>query len=557
MRDHIRDRERLVAIHGQAVSGDLAGASEAAAVALADGLEHPFLLNLAAMREEEAGDLEAAHRLLARAVERAPDDVGALNALGLCLRRLERPREAIPVLSRVVERVPSEAFAHASLGDVLLMVGRLADADTCYRASLERDPEQPVALAGRATVARLRGDVASAATWGQRALERMPGMPSAVFAVAAGELAQGRHADAALRLRSLIAGGLAPLDRADALSLLGDVLDAALQPHLAFVAYRECNDLLRAHYAPRYAGAGAASPYAERLLTTLRTLPAASALAETPVSPEVPVHVFVIGFPRSGTTLLEVILEGHPDVVTSQEGEFLLQASVDFLGDPDDLSRLVSATDAELVPYREAYWRAVRAEGLEPDRRVFVDKYPLNVLKLPLIARLFPHARVLIARRDPRDVVLSGFRRRFQMSAPFYELLTLDGAAAYYDRVMQIEAAAVRAFPLACRAVVHEHVLDDFEAQMREICAFLALAWTPKMGEFAERARQRRTATPSTAQLGGGLSRRSVGTWHRYADELAPVLDRLAPWVRSFGYDGVPPGVSTTAPSGGRRTVAE
>lgn len=537
-RDRVADLERLRAIHALAVSGDVARAAQQASEALAAGIEHPFLLNLAATQLEDAGDLIGALALLERAVALAPDDVGALNALGLCLRRLDRPREALPHLARVVALIPHEAFAHASLGDVMLMVGRLADADACYVAALERDPRQPIALAGRASVARLRGDSVTAARFGAKALEVMPGLPAATLAVAAGELVDGQHEAAALRLRALIAAGLMPLDRADALNLLGDVLDAALQPHLAFVAYQECNELLRDHYASVYVGSLSASAYASTLLETVQASPAvplASPASET--VPPAPAHVFLVGFPRSGTTLLELILDGHPDVVTSQEGEFLLEASVAYLSNPADLSLLQAATDEELAPYREAYWRAARAEGVTVDGRVFVDKYPLNILKLPLIARLFPHARVLLARRDPRDVVLSSFRRRFHMSAPFFELLTLDGAARYYDLVMQLERAFARRYPLPTHVVEHERLLDAFEDEMRRVCAFLAIDWTPKMGEFADRARQRRTATPSTAQLSAGLNRRGLGHWRRYAEEMSPVMPRLAPWVQAFGYE--------------------
>jgi tetratricopeptide (TPR) repeat protein len=538
MRDRADDLARLRAIHALAVSGNLTDAAAQAQQALNDGLEHPFLLNLAATPLEDAGDLTGALALLERAVALAPDDVGALNALGLCLRRLDRPREAIVHLSRVVSLIPQEAFAHASLGDVLLMVGRLSEADASYRAALERDPHQAIALAGRASVARLRGDFPAAAQYGAKALEEMPGLPSATLAVAAGELAEGQLDRAALRLRERITAGLEPLDRADALNLLGDVLDAALQPHLAYVAYREGNALLRTHYAPRYTGSSSAATYAETLLSTLEAAAAPlPAPAKTEASPGAPTHVFLVGFPRSGTTLLELILDGHPDVVTSQEGEFLLEASIAYLSDPTDLSRLVTASEPELAVHRAAYWRAARAEGLDPSGRVFVDKYPLNVLKLPLIARLFPSARVLMARRDPRDVVLSSFRRRFHMSAPFFELLTLEGAARYYDLVMRLEQAFARRFPLPTHVVEHERLLDAFEEAMQAICAFLTIDWTPKMGEFAERARQRRTATPSIAQLTTGLSRRGLGQWRRYADELAPVMETLAPWVRTFDYD--------------------
>ena len=93
---------------------------------------------------------------------------------------------------------------------------------------------------------------------------------------------------------------------------------------------------------------------------------------------------------------------------------------------------------APLEPLRAAYWQLVAKAGIDMAGKMFVDKHPLNTLKLPLIARLFPRAKILFACRDPRDVVLSCFRHRFQMSAPIYEMLSLQGAARYYDAVMAL-----------------------------------------------------------------------------------------------------------------------
>jgi hypothetical protein len=247
--------------------------------------------------------------------------------------------------------------------------------------------------------------------------------------------------------------------------------------------------------------------------------------------------VFLIGFPRSGTTLLEVILEGHPDIVTLEERELFLDSALRYMGEVSDLDALASAPEEELDRYRTAYWAAARSCGVDPAGKIFVDKYPLNILKLPLIARLFPDARILLARRDPRDVVLSCFRRRFMMSAPFYELLTLAGGARFYSLVMQLEQVLLSFFNLRPHLVVHERLLDDFEGEMRAICEYLNIEWTEKMGDFADRARKRPTATPSTAQLAGGLSRRGLGHWHRYNTQLQPVLPLLSRWVKAFGYE--------------------
>jgi hypothetical protein len=156
-------------------------------------------------------------------------------------------------------------------------------------------------------------------------------------------------------------------------------------------------------------------------------------------------------------------------------------------------------------------------------------------LKLPLIARLFPRAKILFACRDPRDIVLSCFRHRFRMSAPIYELLTLPGAARYYDAVMQLAVCLTGALSLDMCLVRHEDVVTEFAREMKRICAYLGLEWAPSMG--ALRTKNRPALTPSTAQLVRGLSTEGLGQWRRYAAELAPVQPLLEPWIKRFFYN--------------------
>jgi hypothetical protein len=150
---------------------------------------------------------------------------------------------------------------------------------------------------------------------------------------------------------------------------------------------------------------------------------------------------------------------------------------------------------------------------------------------------LFPHAKILFACRDPRDIVLSCFRHRFQMSAPIYELLTLEGAARYYDAVMRLAVCLTSALKLDICLVRHEDVVTEFMREMRRICAYLGLEWVESMGDFSKRTYARTVLTPSTAQLVRGLSTEGVGHWRRYQEQLAPVLPRLDPWVKRFYYD--------------------
>ena len=167
--------------------------------------------------------------------------------------------------------------------------------------------------------------------------------------------------------------------------------------------------------------------------------------------------------------------------------------------------------------------------------KLFIDKHPLNTLNLPLIARLFPRAKILFMCRDPRDVVLSCYRRRFNMNPAMYQMLTLDGAAQFYDAVMDSSELARPLLGLNWHEVRYEHLMADFAGQMRAICQFLGIEWLDDMQTFASRVQSRERATPSTAQLARGLDRSGIGHWQHYRAVLEPVQPVLARWVERYG----------------------
>ncbi len=536
-RDLAADLKMLSEVRAYAENRDWSRAGAMAEQALSSGFEHPLLLNVAATCLEQGGRFEEAVRLLERAITIAPDDVGARNALAMGLQRVGRPAEALHHADELLKRHPELGFAHANRGNALLALGWLGQARSSHLRALELEPGNVAVMAALASIASHRGRHDEARGWAARVLVAVPNFPDAVLSLAAAELAGGAVERAETLLRQLLADGrVAAIDQARAQGLLGDVLDAAGRHEAAFAAYSTCNDRLRRIHAG--IGGGGALAYARTLTTAFASATCGdwSAGAASEVPSGALGHVFLISFPRSGTTLLEVSLDGHPRVASLDEHELLTDAVVRYLRHPPELDALLRADDRELAALRAAYWQRVRRAGVDPTGKVFVDKHPLNTLKLPLIARLFPRAKVLFVRRDPRDVVLACFRRRFRMNAATYELLTLPGAAAFYDVVMEFAARARPVLGLDWRDVGLERLLGDFDGEMAAICGFLGLDPVAGLGDFGARAQSREHATPSTAQLARGLDRSGAGHWRRYAVPLEPVLPLLDPWVERFGY---------------------
>jgi tetratricopeptide (TPR) repeat protein len=532
IRDPETDRQRLRAIHAAATAGEIENAGKLAEDALGDGIDHAMVLSLVAGRREAEGRFDEALALLDRAKAAAPDAPGILNARGLNLLWLGRHDEAAAEFGAALAADSGFAPALANRGTAWVALARLNDARRDFEAALATDPGNLIALNGLAALALRRGETVEARERATQVTQRQPDFPEALMILAGADIAEGRARAGEARLRLLLADRkLPPADRAMAQGLLGDALDAEGRFAEAFAAYAGGNKLRRGEYR----GQGNTIRLVRELTTALEGRRVAATWGRGGGGPARR-HVFLLGFPRSGATLLEQVLAGHGDVTTLAETECLIDAARDWLADAGDIARFCEAPDEALDSYREAYWRRVGAAGVDPAGRVFVDKHGFSIFKLPLIARLFPEARIIVMRRDPRDTVLSCFVNRFQMSEPVARMLTLEGAAELYAATMALAEATEQAFSLFVQPCRLESVIADFDAETKAVCAFLGIDWGPELRDFAGQVAARGVATPGAARLTGGLSAGGVGRWRDYSAEMASVLPILQPWIERFGY---------------------
>jgi len=534
-RDAAADDASVNAILASLDAGDMEGAARLADQALSSGLEHPAPLCVMSMSHEHSGRFGEAIPYLRRALEVLPTDASLMIALARCQLGLERPADALAELEAALKLEPSYADAHAYKGQALAGLGRMIEAERSYACALEVEPANLTANAGVASLRSHFGAHQEARALAQAVLEAAPDHAPAAIVVAMADIAEGSAAAAEARIRGLLA---APRPSPWLHSYLGDALDAQDRVQEAFDAYGRSGEALHRRHDGQYSGDNVLEA-AERTASLLERLPADSwprRHADRPEPAGVETHAFLLGFARSGTSLLGLALEGHEQVEVLNEQEPLADALRHFAG-PDGLDRLLMATDAELAAFRTAYWRRARSAGATLERRLFVDRQPMNSLHLPVIARLFPGAKILFARRDPRDVVLSCIRRRFLINRYTYQLLTAEGAARLYGAAMQVADRMEEAASLETLVVAHEDLVEDFDWEMGKVCGFLGLAWSDALKSFASRVRSRGVATPSASQLSRGLNSDGVGQWWRYARQLEPLAPFLQPWVERFGYD--------------------
>jgi hypothetical protein len=245
--------------------------------------------------------------------------------------------------------------------------------------------------------------------------------------------------------------------------------------------------------------------------------------------------VFILGFPRSGTTLLAQVLATAPEVVVFEERPLLANAVRDFVDASAGPEKLATAEDRALDPYRADFWYRAREEA-DIAGKVVIEQTAFNTAYLPLIVRLFPEAKIVFAVRDPRDVIFSCFRRQFAPSRFTLEFRTLESTAGFYDATMRLAELCRPNLGDSMLDIRNEDLIADFDAQSQRLCAFAGVPWSEAMRNFEVAARDRTLTTRSSHQIKRGLVKDGVGAWRRYAGQLAPVLPILAPWVERFGY---------------------
>ncbi|MEZ0244317.1 MAG: sulfotransferase, partial [Sphingomonas sp.] len=356
------------------------------------------------------------------------------------------------------------------------------------------------------------------------------GVPGADIALLRARLAcrRGDHAGALAAAYSAPAA----FDPGRRAQIIGECSERLGDPAAAFEAFAEMNRVTAAEIADA-PSAGAAYRATVSQRTALVTPEWAAGWAPAPVDDGREDPVFLFGFPRSGTTLLDTFLMGHPKALVMEERPALAAACAG-LGDYDALADL---SVAQIAAARARYFAEV--DGFAPDaaNRLVIDKLPLGMADTATVHRLFPKARFIFAERHPCDVVLSCFMTRFDPRGGMANFLDLGDAARLYDVALGHWSRCRDVLPLAVHTVRYERMVADAAGELAPLAAFLGLTLSDAMLDHRRTARERaHIATPSYAQVAEPLYTRALARWEKYRDRMAEVLPLLAPWADAMGY---------------------
>lgn len=568
------------------------------------------LLRLGAYFAQESGDYQLAATLYRRIVAQMPDDWSSWNNLGNTLGSLEDFDGAIAALEKVAGRLPGDrtiainlANTYAARGDFEEAIGRLqllaqqapdfADPVLALHAiytkqGREDDAYEAIAEAARrnsnhaqtrssyANEAARRNDYGIAEREYEAALALDPRDGAAIVGLASMLERMNREDELLPLLQRAVASGAdpEPVSYIEAMNLrrAGDfegalaALDASKEAvvpgrrfHLrgvlldrlglhdqAFAAWRAMNDFwLEDPTQPRMRAARYRDKVAHDTLVTARDW--VNGWNPAPVADGLPDPVILLGFPRSGTTLLDTMLMGAPHALVMEEQPFFTELEQRFGG----IEAIATLDQAALQDGRAYYYGRVAALGAVTPETLIIDKHPLHANSIAVIKRFFPKARFILALRHPMDVLLSCYLTNFRINNAMANFLDLDDAAALYDLTFAHWEKARAVFDLPVKTVVYERLVEDTARELRPLFDWLELDWPGDDLDHREAARARGVVqTASYAQVTEPIYQRARGRWHNYRHHLEPVIETIRPWVEKFGY-GLDQGRIPPWPEGG------
>jgi tetratricopeptide (TPR) repeat protein len=483
----------------------------------------------------QVGQFERAIADLGYVLERQPNQSQATFYLGHALRRSGQFTAALPHLRALVDQTAFRARALFEMAICLNRVGQRQQAIGHYRTLLDEQPRHADAAANLANLLERSNQLEEAKGWAERALVLASGNVSAQLTLARVLRRQGELNAAMKLLQPLARQQMSARNRSAVLSQMAQCYERAGRFEDAFHCFTEANATQMAHNPEAavddYGSYGI--EVAHFLRQWLRDHPAAS-WSETPAE-ERQAPVFMLGFPRSGTTLLDQALSAHSQIEVIEEHELLLEVRRKWIN-PEHFERLPSMTADEVREARQWYRNAQAAARTDAGASLTIDKLPLNSMYIQLIHRLFPGAKFILSLRDPRDVCLSCYFQSFELVGAMPYFLELDSTVRYYDAVMSLVAEAREQLPLDLHVVRYEDLVRDFQGQMRALTRFLGVPWEAGLVDHRHEQAGRDITTPSYQQVAEPLYTRSIGRWKNYRQQLSPVLPRLQPWVEKLGY---------------------
>lgn len=489
-----------------------------------------------------ANRFDEALDLFERAVERHPQNFVALIDASRALGARFEIARAEKIVDRLLAAAGNRSDIIHLAGQTYRMIFRPDQAMRCFEKALAMTKEIPDAYLELAILYDRRHRLDEALALINECSRRSPDYLEAQLFKARLLRRMKSHTNAENLLRALAANESAhPVIRAQASAELAQHLDQHNQFREATAAMLKCKELMRQFEAPALREADFVLRHLNRLANELTPAHFQRWSEQAKQFPQRKSAVLT-SFPRSGTTLLEQVLDSHSGLVSSDEREAFardifpamwLNASTP----APTAEALDRAPTEKIAQLRDRYFNYMEAALNEPiGNRVHLDKNPPMTLVLPGFLRLLPETKILFALRDPRDVVVSCFMQFLPLNPNSVCFLTLERTAQRYANDMTVWRKLRESIASPFLELKYEDAVANLEREARRAIAFLDLPWEDSVLKYRERLKTKAVGSPTYEAVSQPIYTRAIGRWKNYEEFLQPILPILQPLIEAFAY---------------------
>lgn len=484
-----------------------------------------------------AGERDQAITSYDTALRIKPDYADAHYNRGIALESRGKYEEAIASYTKTLEIKPEFAEAHNNIGKALAALEKFDDAVVSFTNALRIKPDFAEAHGNLCDIHEKNNKVREL----KKALRNAQAHcsaddPQILFRLAQLATREKRYEDAKTYLEAFSGEGLPIGLRCGHSALLSKTYDKLNDFTAAFAQSEITNSLVVESPAAKECDG---RRYFKRILQLTKSWSEVPEVDWPGTKKDKDRHslAFLVGFPRSGTTLLDTVLRSHSKISVIEEMP-MLPAVMRQLGKLPTIEILNELTALEIARLRETYLRALSPYIHDsPPGNLVIDKLPLNIENVGLIHRIFPEARFILALRHPCDCVLSCFMQNFKLNDAMANFLDLGQSAKLYDAVMSLWKHYNAKLNLNVGVIKYEDLVIDLKESTEPLLNFLELEWDENLKNYRDTAFSRpRINTPSYNQVTQDLYTHASGRWRNYRAQMEPVLPILEPWAKEWGY---------------------
>ena len=500
--------------------------------------KHANAYNNLAVTLQKQGKLGEAVSAFKKAISIRPDYVEAYYNMASALEEQGQLEQAVISYRKSISLKPDYADAYFNMASTFEKQGNLEEALNAYNKTLELNPDYSDAWSNGARALESWNELEQLELWLQNAANACKVLPPTIQFHQAKLLSRNKQFKKAAKVIDEIdITEIADDLKREFLSLEAQCFDALKEFDKAYISFSKMNALAKESSEYMRCEPDNYIQEARTQLSKLNSRPVPNfSNYQTALPGSDP--VFLVGFPRSGTTLLDTILRSHSviEVVEEQPTTNVAQKFIYENFNDDIVNQLLPLRIASGA--RKAYRDELKKhlKGVNP-ASVIIDKLPLNLIKTPLIKNLYPEAKFILALRHPMDTIFSCWMQNFKLNPAMAVMVDLGKTVDLYCLGMETFKKSWTDYNLNVHLIKYEDLLENLTQETTALLEFLELEWEPQMKNYQKTAVKRgKINTPSYSQVVQPIYKTAKYRWLKYEEYLNPYLEQVRPWIREFGY---------------------